>query len=116
MQVAHPGAAWRGRPIEPPRGRSLAAYLRGEAEAVHDDSVATGWELFGRCAIRRGDWKALLLPPPDGPGRWQLYNLATDAGETDDLAEAEPERLAGLVRDWEAYVEETGVIVVEVAT
>ncbi len=78
--------------------------------------VATGWELFGRCAIRRGDWKALLLPPPDGPGHWQLYDLATDPGETDDLAEAEPERLAGLIRDWNAYVEETGVLIVEVAT
>ena len=114
--VDHPGETWRGRQIAPPRGRSLGPYLRGEAEAVHDDSVATGWELFGRCAIRRGDWKALKLTPPHGPGRWQLYDLRADPGETDDLAEAEPARLAGLVRDWEAYVEETGVLLVEVVT
>ena len=114
--VEHPGRNWRGRPIEPVRGRSLAPYLRGEAEVVHTDDVATGWELFGRCAIRRGDWKALLLPPPDGPGRWQLYDLSKDPGETDDLAEVEPERLAGLIEDWNAYVEETGVLIVEVAT
>ena len=114
--VAHPGRTWRGRAIEPVRGRSLAPYLMGEAEVVHTDAVATGWELFGRCAIRRGDWKALLLPPPDGPGRWQLYDLSKDPGETDDLAEREPERLAGLIEDWNAYVEETGVLIVEVAT
>jgi len=114
--VAHPGETWRGREVAPLRGRSLAFYLRGETEAVHDDSVATGWELFGRCAIRRGDWKALKLTPPHGPGRWQLYDLRADPGETDDLAEAEPARLAGLVRDWEAYVEETGVLLVEVVT
>jgi arylsulfatase len=114
--VDHPGETWGGRRIEPPRGRSMGAYLRGEADHVHDDSIATGWELFGRCAIRRGDWKALRLPPPDGPGCWQLYDLAADPGETEDLAEAEPERLAGLVRDWEAYVAETGVLIVEVAT
>jgi len=114
--VAHPGRLWGDRPIEPMRGVSLAPYLRGEVDAVHTDQVATGWELFGRCAIRRGDWKALLLPPPDGPGRWQLYNLATDPGETDDLAAAEPGRLAGLVRDWDEYVEQTGVLIVEVAT
>jgi arylsulfatase A-like enzyme len=114
--VAHPGDLWRGRQIVPPRGRSLAPYLRGEAEVVHDEALATGWELFGRCAVRRGDWKALRLPPPDGPGRWQLYNLAADPGETNDLAAAEPARLAGLVRDWDAYVEETGVVLVEVAT
>jgi arylsulfatase len=114
--VVHPGPSWRGRPIEPMRGRSLAPYLRSETEIVHTDEVATGWELFGRCAIRRGDWKALLLPPPDGPGRWQLYNLARDPGETDDLAEAEPGRLAGLIDDWNAYVAETGVLIVNVAT
>ncbi|HEY5008494.1 MAG TPA: arylsulfatase [Caulobacteraceae bacterium] len=114
--VEHPGRSWKGRAIEPVRGRSLMPYLRGEAAVVHTDDVATGWELFGRCAIRRGDWKALLLPPPDGPGRWQLYDLSKDPGETDDLAEAEPARLAGLVEDWNAYVEETGVLIVEVAT
>ncbi len=114
--VAHPGRAWRGRPIEPVRGRSLAPYLRGESEVVHTDAVATGWELFGRCAIRRGDFKALLSPPPDGPGRWQLYDLSKDPGETKDLAQVEPDRLAALVEDWNAYVEETGVLIVNVAT
>ena len=114
--VEHPGRSWRGRAVDPVRGRSLAPYLRGEAEVVHTDDVATGWELFGRCAIRRGDFKALLLPPPDGPGRWQLYDLSKDPGETNDLAEAEPARLAGLVEDWNAYVEDTGVLIVEVAT
>jgi len=114
--VAHPGKRWQGRDVVEMRGRSLLPYLKGAAEAVHTDAVATGWELFGRCAIRRGDWKALLLPPPDGPGHWQLYNLARDPGETNDLAEAEPERLAGLVADWDRYVEETGVLIVNVAT
>ena len=114
--VAHPGTAWQGRRIEPVRGRSMAPYLRGETEVVHTDDVATGWELFGRCAIRRGSWKALLSPPPYGPGVWQLYDLSKDPGETADLAEAEPERLAGLIADWNTYVEETGVLLVEVAT
>jgi arylsulfatase len=114
--VEHPAPAWRGRTIEPMRGRSLLAYLKGEAQGVHDASVATGWELFGRCAVRRGEWKALLIPPPDGPGAWQLYDLSADPGETRDLAAQEPQRLAGLIADWQAYVEETGVLIVEVAT
>lgn len=114
--VAPPDGVWRGRPVERMRGRSLVPYLRGEADEVHDDSVATGWELFGRCAIRRGRFKALLIPPPEGPGRWQLYDLTADPGETNDLAESEPERLAGLIEDWNRYVEETGVLIVNVAT
>jgi arylsulfatase len=114
--VDHPGARWQDHDIVGMRGRSLVPYLAGEADVVHTDDVATGWELFGRCAIRRGDWKALLLPPPDGPGVWQLYDLARDPGETDDLSASEPERLAGLIADWNAYVEETGVLIVNVAT
>ncbi len=114
--IEHPGGKWHDRPIEQPRGRSLVAYLNQTTEHVHTDATATGWELFGRCAIRRGDWKALFAPPPDGPGQWQLYNLARDPGETTDLAAAQPERLAGLIADWDKYVNETGVRIVNVAT
>ncbi len=114
--VEHPGETWRGRKIAPMRGRSLLPYLGGEDDVVHTEATATGWELFGRCAIRRGSWKALLLPPPDGPGHWQLYDLSRDPGETDDRAGAEPERLAGLIADWERYVAETGVRIVNIAT
>lgn len=114
--VAHPGESWAGREIVPMRGKSLAPYLAEEEAVVHTDATATGWELFGRCAVRRGNWKALLLPPPDGPGHWQLYDLSRDPGETNDLSTAEPARLAGLVADWNAYVEETGVVTVNLTT
>jgi arylsulfatase len=108
--VAHPGTEYRGRPIEPMRGRSLVPYLSGEVEG--DDAVtATGWELFGGRAIRQGEWKALYLPPPYGPGAWQLYDLSVDPGEINDLAPARPDKLAELLPLWDRYVEETGVIV-----
>ena len=60
--VAHPGTEYQGREVAPMRGRSLVPYLSGGAEAVHDDVTGTGWELFGRRAIRQGDWKALTCP------------------------------------------------------
>jgi arylsulfatase len=66
--------------------------------------------LFGRRAIRQGDWKALHLPAPYGPGTWQLYDLASDRGEINDLAATHPDKLAELVALWDRYVEETGVI------
>ena len=108
--VAHPGTAYRGREVEPMRGRSLVEYLSGGAEAVHDADTGTGWELFGRRAIRQGDWKALYLPAPYGPGNWQLYDLSADPGEIDDLAAARPDKLAELLQLWDRYVEETGVV------
>jgi len=51
-------------------------------------------------AIRDGDWK--LLMNPDGR-RLQLYNLATDVGEKNNVAEANPEqvkRLKTQLGDW----------------
>ncbi|MBW0011818.1 arylsulfatase [Mycobacterium sp.] len=108
--VVHPGTAYAGRQVEPIRGRSLVPYLARDCAAVHDADTGTGWELFGRRAIRQGDWKALYLPAPYGPGSWQLYDLSRDPGEIDDLSGAHPERLVELVALWDRYVEETGVI------
>ena len=85
-------------------------YLKRTHNEVHESQTATGWELFGRRAIRQGEWKAVFIPKPHGPGRWQLYDLAKDRGETDDLAARHPVMLATLLRLWDSYVEETGVI------
>jgi arylsulfatase A-like enzyme len=112
--VTHPGATdqgrYQGREVAPMLGRSLVGYLSGAADAVHDAVVGTGWELFGRRAIRQGDWKALHLPAPYGPGAWQLYDLSADPGEIDDLAASRPDKLAELLALWDRYVEENGVI------
>ncbi|BBY00815.1 arylsulfatase [Mycobacterium seoulense] len=108
--AAHPGTSYRGREVAPMRGRSLVGYLSGGADTVHDADTGTGWELFGRRAIRQGEWKALHLPAPYGPGSWQLYDLASDPGEIHDLAESHPAKLAELLTLWDRYVEENGVI------
>lgn len=107
--LSHPGAHYRGRPVHVPRGRSLLPWLQGDDTPPHDDSESTGWELFKRRAIRQGDWKALYIPKPDGPGRWQLYHLGDDPGEINDLAAEHPERIAALIRHWEDYAERNGV-------
>jgi arylsulfatase len=109
-RVAHPGTSYHGRTVEPMRGKSLVKYLKRTHNEVHESQTATGWELFGRRAIRQGEWKAVFIPKPHGPGRWQLYDLAKDRGETDDLAARHSVMLATLLRLWDSYVEETGVI------
>ncbi len=56
--VEHPGRTGRaGRSCRCAAVRSFPIWRR-DGGRPHDDN-ATGWELFGRCAIRRGDWKAL---------------------------------------------------------
>ena len=77
---------------------------------MHDERTITGWELFGRKAIRQGQWKAVFIPAPSGPETWQLYDLANDPGEVHDLAQIQPERLAALLAHWQDYVRQTGVL------
>lgn len=108
--VAHPGTSYKGRPIFGQRGRSLRSWLAGETSRVHPEGASTGWELFGRRAIRRDEWKAVYVPRADGVSRWQLYDLASDRGEIDDLAGRYPEKLAELRALYHLYAEETGVI------
>lgn len=108
--VRHPGKRWRGRDVAEVRGKSWLGWLSGETEQAHDEKTVTGWELFGMRAIRQGDWKAVYLPAPVGPATWQLYDLASDPGETQDLATRQPEKLQALIEHYKQYVNETGVI------
>lgn len=108
--VAHPGGEYRGRAIEAPRGRSWRNWLEGRSEQIHADDTVTGWELFGRKAVRKGQWKAVFIPAPSGPETWQLYDLARDPGEVHDLAASQPDKLAELLAGWAQYVRENGVI------
>ena len=107
--IRHPGASYKGRAIAEPSGRSFAAWLDG-AEAIHPAGTTTGWELFGRRALRKDDWKAVYVPGTDGSSQWQLYDLSKDRGEVHDLAETHPDKLAELLAHWRDYVRDNGVI------
>ncbi|KAK6843429.1 arylsulfatase [Apiospora arundinis] len=106
---------FRGRDVEPVRGKSWVPLLRdptNETLEVYDPEDAAdlvGWEQLGVAAVRLGDWKALFIPPPKGPGRWELYDLSTDLGEVRDLAASRPEKLREMMRHYETYYQETGM-------
>lgn len=107
--VPLPGPTFKGREVVPIKGKSWAPFLRREVEQVHGEDTVVGWELFFHQAVRRGKWKAVFIPKPKGPERWQLYNIDEDMGEIHDLAEKEPAVLDELVKYWLAYVSEFGV-------
>ncbi len=109
--IPHPGTDYNGRAVAPLRGVSMLPYLRRETGRVHAADEAVGWELFGRFAIRRDTWKAVQVPPPNGPGTWQLYDLARDPGETHDVAATHPEELGALLEAWAEYVSATGTVI-----
>lgn len=99
-----------GRAVEPIRGKSWVSYLRGATDRVYAPDEAVGTELFGSRAVRQGDWKIT----DTGTGRWQLFNIADDPGETRDLAGTQPGRLAELTAQWDRYARDVGVILPDV--
>ncbi|KAL1984654.1 hypothetical protein VTN96DRAFT_8780 [Rasamsonia emersonii] len=116
--VPPPQDTFRNRPIVPIKGKSWLPHLSASpdfasAPAVHDDSTVIGWELFFHQAVRKGRYKAVFIPAPKGPEKWQLFDLETDMGEMHDLAEEKPEILEELVRYWAVYVAEFGVLLRE---
>ena len=112
----HPGLVYNGAPVLPIQGSSALAHLQGSAPSVHPADYTFGTELFGRSALRKGDWKIVRLYAPVGDGQWQLYNLAEDPSELQDLAKQRGRRgsyahkLAELKLEWQEYAQQNNVI------
>jgi len=64
------------------------------------------WEHEGNRAIRVGDWKLVSKHP----GAWELYDMAVDRTEMNDLATQQPERVKELSAQWEAWAKRVGVL------
>ena len=92
----------KGKNIHALIGKSMLPVLSGTATDVHPDD-GMGYELFEMKAYIKGNWKILRQPIPFGTGQWQLFDLGKDPGETTDLAAANPEVTAQLVKAWNEY-------------
>ncbi|WP_284620262.1 arylsulfatase [Aquabacterium humicola] len=108
--ASHPATKDPAAGVLPVKGRSLLAYLQGKVSSAYAPGEAIGWELGGRKALRKGDWKIVYANAPWGKGAWELYNLAEDRTEQNDLAATQPAKLAELLADWRRYVAENGVL------
>lgn len=91
-------------------GVNLLPFLTGASAARPHDVLY--WRLGGTMAIRKGDWKLVKtregpLPPDpsvlsDLSGA-ELYNLASDLGETRNLAAANPAKVRELTDAWQQW-------------
>ena len=92
-------------------GVNLLPYLDGtKAEPPH---AALYWRFGAQMAIRKGDWKLVKGPGGGvGPGAGQgaattegaeLYNLAQDIGEKNNLAAGQPGKVKELAAAWNAW-------------
>lgn len=91
-------------------GESVAQLLTESASSEGIQDRVLGWELFGRTAIRRGNWKALIDKNKPGERVWELYNLDEDIGEHVDQAARYPGILERLKTDFDDYSAENGVV------
>jgi len=80
---------------EPPKsidGLSVLPTLLSETQTNRHDFFA--WDLRGRNlaqAAHQGDWKIIRSKPDE---KWELYNLKTDPGETQNVADENPDVIA----------------------
>ncbi|MEM7697787.1 MAG: sulfatase-like hydrolase/transferase [Verrucomicrobiota bacterium] len=63
-------------------------------------------------AVHQGDWKLIRFfhQGEDQGHSWELYDLATDIGETNNLASENPEKVAALDRLITEHLEQTGAV------
>ncbi len=63
-------------------------------------------------SVRAGDWKLIRRwePHPDYPEVRELYNLADDIGETNNLAKNMPDKVAALDKLIDAFIADTGAL------
>jgi len=79
--------------IEPLQGKSLLPLINGEEREGHEELYFQ----FTSCrALRMGDWKLVSFYQAD----WELYNIAQDRGEQNDLAKRFPKRVKQMAERW----------------
>lgn len=79
-------------------GVNLLPLLQGRANAVRREALY--WRFGPQYAVRQGDWKWVKAAIDTKP---ILVNLATDPGESRDLAASEPARAAAMETLWQKW-------------
>jgi arylsulfatase A-like enzyme len=101
---------YNGKELPPELGKSWVPVLEGRAESPRTDQDVLAWELFGNRAVRQGSWKLRWEWRPFGSGDWELFDLAADPGELQDLAAERPDKVKEMVALWDDYVRRNNVV------
>ena len=92
-----------GTSITPMEGRSLVSAFRGRG--IERDALY--WEHEGNRAIRVGDMK-LVAKGATSP--WELYNIAKDRSEQNNLVEEMPKLAEQMAEKWNAWAKRAWVL------
>ena len=99
---------YKGNEIHPLEGESLVKSIKNESDGRKADLF---WEHEANRAIRVGNWKLVLMASDRFPfdGKWELYNLAEDRTETNDLADKYPEKVEEMKSKWNEWAKRVNV-------
>ena len=91
----------KGQAIRPLEGHSLVPVFAGKK--IEREMLF--WEHEGNCAIRVGDWKLVRKGNQrvEKIENWELYDLAQDRSELNNLASKKPALVKKLAEQWEAF-------------
>lgn len=104
------GGSWQTREVEPIVGKDFSSYLQGQAGPIHTASEPIGYEMGGSGALFKGDYKIVINKFEQNESEWHLFNIKTDPGEANDLAQVEPELLAEMLADYEEWASSNNVL------
>lgn len=107
LEVAHAEYpdTYAGNTIKPlpAEARSLTPIIDG---GHWDSERILFWEHEGGKSVRKGDWKLTALT--DGGG-WQLFNLANDYSETNNVTVENPAKFRELKQLWDEWAPTVGL-------
>lgn len=96
-------ASFNDNDVLPVEGSSLLPLLKGEKRAAPDTLY---WEWSRSRAVRQGDWKLCWDRKVE---EWELYNIAKDRTEMNNLAATHPEKVKAMSKAWHTWAQQTGV-------
>ena len=109
----------KGVAQQPIEGTSMAytfAPEAADASVVPTTKTHQYFEMFGHRAIWSNGWKAVTFHTEGAAldsDTWELYHLDEDFSEMNDLADAEPEKLAEMIDLFWAEAERYGVLPID---
>jgi len=99
--VAYP-KEYKGTAIQPMEGLSLRPALAGRAVTRMQPLF---WEHEGNRAVRSGNWKLVSTYPNE----WELYDMAADRVERNNLAASRPDLVKTLAAEWDGWAKRANV-------
>ncbi|MDG2469432.1 MAG: hypothetical protein P8M80_09155, partial [Pirellulaceae bacterium] len=78
-------------------GVDLLPYVQGNKTGRPHDRLY--WRSKNQTALRSGDWKIVSTEKPTKEIRYEVFDLASDIAEENNLADANPQRLEALQKE-----------------